>query len=232
VPDDDTALESPQLAHTPSHGGARFVAPAITVLSILGSIALVIAAVATTEIDIDDLFDSLEPVRIPALLCVTMVVVASLFLAGRRWARWVLAIELAAGTAWIILVSEISGTWLRVALVVAVVWGLSAVTLAVSRSIRQHLEAMADHWMVGYERLLGPLESEEDARRWLGKLDTWDDAGVLTPGDRRRVTQALASWAERIELLEEDVKMRIAGLTSGSHDHRLMTLLRRLVKRP
>lgn len=231
MPDDNTALESVQAPQKPTHGRARLIAPAITGFAILGAVALVIAAVVTTEIDIDDLFDSLEPVRIPALLCITVTVVASMFLAGRRWARWVLAVELAAGSAWIILGSEISGTWLRVVLAVAIAWGLSAVALVVSRSVKQHIDAMADHWMVGYERLLGPLASDEDARRWLSKLDTWDEAGVLTRSEHRRVSRALVSWAGRTKPHAEDVTTRIESIASAPLDHRPMALVRKVAGR-
>ena len=50
------------------------VAITIAVLAVLGGIAVVVAAFFTTEIDVDDLLDSLEPVRIPALLFVTVTV--------------------------------------------------------------------------------------------------------------------------------------------------------------
>jgi len=218
VPDDQTNQQSSAIPQEPVHVRGRFAAVAIAVLGILGSVVLVIAAIVTAEIDIDDLFDSLEPARIPALLFITVTVVASLFLAGRRWARWVLAAELAAGSAWIILTSEIPGTWLRVALAVALVWGLSAIALIVSRNVSRYVETMADHWMVGYERLLGALRSDDDARRWLSMLDTWDDAGVLTRGERKRVARALVSWAEGTEPHADDVQARILDLSSVTTD--------------
>lgn len=224
MPDDHTDLEPSPIPQVPLRARGRFVVAVIAVLAILGSVALVIAAIVTTDFDIDDLFDSLEPVRIPALLFMTVTVVASLLLAGRRWARWVLAAELAAGSAWIILASEIPGTWLRVALAVALVWGLCAITLVVSRTVSRHVETMADHWMVGSERLLGTLRSDDDARRWLSVLDTWDDAGVLTRGERKRVARALVSWAEETEPHAKDVAARIESLASATAAHRPMGL--------
>ena len=207
------------------------VAITIAVLAVLGSIAVVVAAFFTTEIEVDDLLDSLEPVRIPALLFVTVTVVASLFLAGRVWARWLLALVLAGGAAWILIFSEISGTWLRVALAVAVVWGLSAIALVVSRRVALYMEHMTDHWMTAYERLIGPLRDDDDARRWLSMLDTWDGAGVLTRGDRTRVARALRSWSQRTGPHADDVGTRIDSLAPATGDHRLMSLAQRVVRR-
>jgi hypothetical protein len=90
---------------------------------------------------------------------------------------------------------------------------------------------MADHWITTYELLIGPLRDEDDARRWLSMLDTWDSAGVLTRGDRKRVIRALASWSKRTEPHADDVRARIETLVLAKREHPLMSSAAKVVRR-
>lgn len=223
-PPDSTSVPVPE-----SRG--HLVAVAVGVLGILGGMVLATVAFVTTEVDVDDLLDSLYPVRIPALLLLTVSFVAPLFLAGRAWARWVLALILAGGSVWILTFMEISGPWLKVAVGIAIAWGLCAITLVASRRVARYTESMANHWMVTYERLIGPLRDDDDARRWLAMFDTWESTGVLTQGDRRRIARALTSWSKRTEPHADDVATRIKQLSATTGDFRLMSLAQRATKR-
>jgi len=209
----------------------RLVAIALALLAVLGAFALATTALLTAEIDADDLFDSLSPVRLPALLLIAATVCASMFLAGRSWARWILALVLVGGSAWILIFMEVSGGGLRAALAVAVVWGLSGITLVASRPAARYVEAMSNHWVTAYERLIGPLQNEDDARRWLSMLDAWDHAGVVTRGDRKRIIRALVSWWERTGALPSDVGTRIGELKPAADDYGLRSLVRRVFDR-
>ncbi|MGD8726852.1 MAG: hypothetical protein PVH40_04355 [Gemmatimonadales bacterium] len=206
----DVRTDDIPVAPPPRRG--QLLALAIVALALLGGIALVTAAVVTTQIDIEDLLDSLEPVRFPVLLLVVVTIVAWKFTTGRAWARWVLAAVLALGAAWVLLRFEISGVWLRVALTAALAWGLCAVALLGSPSVAAYVGSKADHWMVTYERLIGPLETEEHARRWLAMLETWDQAGVLTRGDRKRIVRALSMWSERTGAGAGDIDTQLERL--------------------
>jgi hypothetical protein len=210
---------------------SRFVPIAIATAAILGGMTLAAAAVLTTEIDVDDLLDSLRPVRIPALLLIASSTVAVLFLTGRAWARWLLALILAVGSGWVLIFMEITGPWLKAAVAVAGAWGLCAITLLASRRVTQYVESMTDHWKTAYERLVGPLQDEDDARRWLSMLDTWDNAGVLTRGDRKRVIRALTSWSVQAEPIAQDVQDRIAALALAKREHPLMSSAAKVVRR-
>ncbi len=209
----------------------RLVVATVSVGAVLGGVVLITVAILTAEIDVDDLFDSLSSIRIPALLLVAVIVCASMFLAGRAWARWFLAVVLAAGSVWILVLLEISGIWLRAALAIAFVWGLCAVTLTVSPSVKRYVAAMANHWVIAYERLIGPLRNEEDACRWLSMLDTWDEGGVLTRGDRKRIVRALSAWSERAGEITTDVGARIEKLIPQTDERRQRSLARRVVER-
>jgi len=129
----------------------------------------------------------------PLALLAFAAAVTGPVLSGRRWARWLATAGFAAGTAWLLFRAELQAAWLPAALATACCWTFGAVALAVLPSVGSFV---AVQWEQGgsYSKLLGSLATESDARRWLGALEAWKTAGVLSHRDRARVARVLRHW--------------------------------------
>ena len=124
---------------------------------------------------------------IGALVLIT-IVAGSATLAGVRGSRWwvVAASYAAAGRA--VFGPDLSpdgttGVWIA-----AVVWGVAAGTLAALPAVGRYVRY---RWERRYDRLLGPLRTAADADRWRSILDRWDEAGVVSRGERSRIERLI-----------------------------------------
>jgi hypothetical protein len=170
------------------------------------------------------------------LLAVGIVGGAVLF-TGLAWTRWATATAFGAGAMWNVLRPEAEAA-LPVIIGMSVIWAAAAVTLAAWRGITAF---QARQLEANYERLMGPLRSREDARRWLATADQWTVAGAVTRGVRNRIGHLMVHRMAELELPLGELDEPIAALCAvpnrkplrhgWTHARRFAGVLRRITSR-
>lgn len=145
------------------------------------------------------------------LLAVGSVGGAVLF-TGLAWTRWAVATAFGSGAVWSVLRPDAEAA-LPVIIGMSVLWAAAAVTLAAWRGIAAF---QARQLEANYERLLGPLQSREDARRWLATADRWTVAGAVTRGVRKRIGHVMVHRLAELELPLGELDEPIAALCAVS----------------
>jgi hypothetical protein len=160
------------------------------------------------------------------LLAVGIVGGAILF-TGLPWTRWATAAAFGAGAMWNVLWPEAQAALLAI-IGTSVVWAAAAVTLTAWRGIAAF---QARQLEANYERLMGPLRSREDARRWLETTDRWSEAGAVTRGVLDRIAHLMVHRMAELELPLGELDQPIAALCAASNRKPLrlgLTNVRRL----
>ncbi len=172
-----------------------WIATVCAVAAVASAAVPVVVILTTLEYDFDNgLLAPFAPVwRLAALLAFALAWPVPVFF-GRPLARWVAAVGLAMGAAWLLFFADLDPRWLRAALVTAACWSASAFALALLPSIGAFSRFQHEHARP-YAHHLGTLHTEADARRWISVARAWEEAGVLTRRDRSALSEALRAWA-------------------------------------
>lgn len=204
-----------------------WVATACAVAAAASAAIPVVIILTTLEYDFDNgLLAPFAPVWRPAVLLAFALAWPVPVFVGRPLARWVAALGLAIGAAWLLFLADLDPRWLRAALLTAACWSASAVALAVLPSIgafsrfqRAHARTYAHH--------LGTLHTEADARRWISVARAWEEAGVLARRDRLAMNEALRGWAGAQAAPDAELVRAINALAPLTRGWRLPERLRR-----
>ena len=206
--------------------GRALSAIGITVATIAAAV-LVTVVLLGLDYDFEDgIFDPFEPARTPVALLIATIAGGWILIGTRPWVRWVVGPAFVIGAGWALLRAEFGDTPLWAVIAVAVAWAAAGLLFTIPRSVGEYLTHRPD----GFMRLLGPLDGENAARRWLAAIREWEGAGVLSSRERRRLGAALAAWSS-LSAVPAELQQAIAPLAPPAHEPRLRALLRRLRRR-
>jgi len=199
--------DAPAAAGDPTRLAHRgmWIAMATFAAAIVSTCVLVGMVLLSLDYDFDNgLMKPFGPAWGPLALVAFAAGVSGPVLSGRRWARWLAAAGFAAGAAWLLFRADLEAAWMPAALATAGCWTFGAVALAMLPSVGSFVAAQREQGG-SYTKSLGPLASETDARRWLGTVEVWETAGLLSPRDRAGIARVLRYWADTHGSVGEDV---------------------------
>lgn len=206
--------------------GQAFAALGIT-FAVAAAVVLVTLVLLGLDYDFEDgILDPFEPAWTPIALVLAAIAGGWILLGTWPWVRWLVGPAFALGAGWVLLRADLGAAPLWAVILLAVAWAVTGLLIAVPRSVGDYLTHRPD----GFMRLLGPLDGEPAAHRWLAAMAEWERAGVLSHRERRRLGAQLAAWASS-SAVPVELQQAIAPLAPPAHEPRLRALLRRFRRR-
>jgi hypothetical protein len=205
----------------------RVITTLAFMVAILSATTLVTLVLIGLEYDFDDgILEPFEPARAPVLLLAAAIAAAPIVFSFKPWIRWPVSLGFAVGSGWLLLKADFGAQHLIATLALAAAWGVTALLLGVPSSVGTYLARRTHH----LERLLGPIDGEAAARRWLAAAEEWKGAGVLTRRERNHLGEHLMAWASTAEV-PADLQQAIEPLVPVRGPGPVGRLLRRLRRR-
>jgi hypothetical protein len=208
-------------------GRGRALTTVALALAALTAAVLVTVVLLGLEYDFDDgILKPFEPARAPIILLAAAFAASVILLAARPWVRWIVGCAFALGSAWVLFKAELGNQHLAAAMALAAGWGVAALLLTVPRSVGLYLSRRAG----SVERLLGPIDGEAAAWRWLAAAAAWEQAGIFSMRERHQLGAHLGAWVTS-QGVSEELRTAIAEFSPSARESRLRTVVGTLTRR-